>query len=102
MGMPDYSFVEAVNKDTTIHWKAKVHDQFKNKKIKHMHKLLGKRKFKRVLRHQDGHGHDQYTGRLRNSPPPKEHDEEDIKYLKTAKPIDWRNKDGKNYITPVK
>lgn len=98
---PSYSFVEEHNKDTTKSWKAKVHEQFKGASMKHMRALVGQRKWKRTLNEHHNHGKD-VNGHLRVSPRSDPHTEDDLAFMNTAeKSWDWRNHNGKNYVTEV-
>lgn len=100
---PSYSFVEAVNSDRSMSWSAKVHEQFKGKNMKHMQGLVGKRTWRRNLKHGHGHGVDRHTGKLRVSPASKPHNEDDLRFLETLpENFDWRDVDGVNFIAPVK
>lgn len=99
---PSYSFIEAVNKDNSLHWTAKNHEHFKGKTNGNMRDLLGHRKFTRQLKHGDGHGIDRHTGRLRSMPAATPHDSDDLEDMKNMpEEFDWRNVNNTNYVTPV-
>lgn len=89
----DIAFVEAVNENVKSTWKAKVHQQFVGKKMKHMHKLLGRRRFQRHLK----------IGRARVEPTPALLTEQEIvESDQLPEKWDWRNVSGINYLTPVR
>mmetsp|Transcript_16928 Transcript_16928/g.33080 ORF Transcript_16928/g.33080 Transcript_16928/m.33080 type:complete len:535 (+) Transcript_16928:40-1644(+) len=97
-----YSFIEAVNSDSSMHWTAKAHHQFTGKSHKHMRSLIGHRTYTRQLKHGDGHGVDRHTGRLRSMPAAAPHNDNDAEVMKTLPAnFDWRNVNGSNYVTPV-
>lgn len=89
---PDISFVETINRDTTSTWKATVHKQFIGKKMKQMHTLLGRRRFRRVLP----------KGEKRVFVEPAEISLLDISDSASfPKKLDWRNISGINYMNPI-
>jgi len=88
MFVPSEEFVDLVNSDASSTWQAKIHDNFKQYSIRDMMKMIGWRQYHKP-----------------SSLPPaipsaNTHYRRTLGDLPTE--LDWRNMDGKNFVTPVR
>jgi len=84
---PEHDLVQHINSHPKQSWKAKVYPEWQQKQMKHLHLMGGGRTF-----HPPAY-----------RAPTEELLEEDEEIDISALPahVDWRNKDGQNYVSPV-
>jgi len=91
MFVPDFSFLEAHNRDTSSTWRAGMHEQFLGKRMSEMMRMLGRRNFSKVQRKASGAGSD--SGDIGPNTPRGPLDKRSAKYVaalaKLPKEFSW-------------
>jgi len=88
---PSEAFVQSVNNDLSSTWQAKIHDDFKNYKLKDMMRMIGWRQY-----------HKPSTSSIppRSSSTSFKHNRRTLSDFPAQ--FDWRAEDNQNFITPVR
>lgn len=101
---PNYSFIEAVN-TAGLTWKAGVHKNFVGRRMQDMMRMLGGRSRSKDTHRELASNHHEAANHRRNKPASQQTLQPSSSSSSNSpmpEKFDWRNKDGKNYITPVK
>jgi len=90
---PSAEFVETVNNNAASTWQAKIHDDFKQYTLKDMMRMIGWRQYHKP------------TSEPRSIPSARSHQRQPLSTSSgedLPESWDWRDRDGKNYVTPVR
>jgi len=90
--VPEHDLVNHINSKKTS-WTAKVYPEFSGRKMKHLHRMGGARLY------HDAHYRAPKHEELVQMAAGQDEDKDDISDL--PKHVDWRSKDGQNYVGPV-